>query len=599
MTPFPTDLYRRKDSASTTGGRIDVMGVHGAPGLLKPMFDLFGDTFATDLALMDGFGTLAFLVIPLATRMDPETVPEATGPGEGIEVVAFDADGIPYQAIMDVDYEEYSTGVEGSSLIVLQLFPRVPLAEKTRHLVLIRRSLTDATGTALQPYPMAEVLLGTRQPYGPAAVRQTLVDLAEQTEAALDAWDAQADRGLLAAAFTFTTGSMESELFQAGDAMEEVETAYNLDPDEDGTDNVFLPGEYDGIPGSEDKVARIITGEFRCANFRNEQGHILSGQDGEIAVQGHYWRPFWLVLPAAATEGPVPIVFAQHGINSWKETMHGFARRFAGQGWASGCFDFLHHAKGTDGGFKFLKVDRLAFSRDNFRQTALDYVMFVRTARRIFEENQFLGDRTDGVSGSEVDFSMVVFSGHSLGAIESTIALSVYGDEASGVLLNAGGNLQFLMEGFLKSAGLYDIAPGDALVGFKIVGSQLFSAMDPAVFAPYLVTKPRPGFGPVPHLLLVSTNDETIYPECGFALTKALGTPLLDPAVVEWPHVQLSGPEGLTSGTVQFAGSHEMLAGSSEVEMRLQAEEVYFHYIHTWFQTGTPQIIWPPSGAGK
>jgi hypothetical protein len=123
--------------------------------------------------------------------------------------------------------------------------------------------------------------------------------------------------------------------------------------------------------------------------------------------------------------------------------------------------------------------------------------------------------------------------------------------------------------------------------------------MDPAVFAPYLVTKPRPGYGPVPHLLLVSTNDETIYPECGYALTKALGTPLLDPAVVEWPHVPLSGPEGLTSGTIQFAGSHEMVAGSSEYEMRLQAEEVYFHYIHTWFETGTPQIIWPPSAAAE
>lgn len=595
MTPFPWNRYALEDSSSRTGFSLSVADDVPIPGILNPMFNMFGTGYARDWATMDGFGSLGFLMIPLATEMLADSVPTETVAGGLIDVIALPEGGTPVTVPLDISYEEYSDSTGAVGVRLIQMLPRVPLRERTRHLVVVRKALKDKAGDELAAYPLAEVLMGLRPPYGPLEMRQLQARLAQETTEALDAWDATVKREELAAAYVFTTGTMESDLFLARTKLDDEELQVNLDPDGDGQPNVYLPGEYSGVSASDPNVAVVVTGEFRCPSFRDEETGLFGlNEAGDLPVRSYHWRPFWLMIPKAAANGPVPMVFVQHGINSAKESMHSMGRRYAQEGYASACFDFLHHAAGTDGGFKFLKIDALAYTRDNFRQTALDYVTFVRTLQKLTLEYDFVPEGGDEVP--DVSFDRMVFSGHSLGAIESTMASAVYGGEAAAVLLNAGGNLQYLMEGFLKDAGLYYIAPGDALAGFKMTGSHLMSAMDPAVFARYLMTDPWEGHSPIQHLLLVCTNDKTIYPACGFALAKALGVPLLEPNIEEWPFVEISGPEGLSSATVQFPGEHEMVMNSSEPELRAMAEEVYVHWVNRYFATGTPEILWPPTG---
>lgn len=590
LTPFPFDWYLVDDASTPTGRRVEVTDPTYAPALLVGLFGM-GSGYAPDLERMDGFGSYANFFIPVNTAMNPETLPAQTSEGGPIEVVVFPADGAPESRTFDIGYEEYKDKQGVVVYRAIMLSPVYPLKERTPAMVLVRKTLLDAEGAAFSPSPASEVLLGLREPFGTDDIKARFVTLRDATQAQLAKMGTPPAAQDLAAAVMVTTGTQESTLFQAAQKLESETPEVNLDPDEDGAPNLLAPSDY--YTGDSAVIGLVITGTFKVPDFRDAGGHMPLDADGNVSVQSYRWAEFFILLPYAPASGKIPMVILQHGINSWKETMLDMAESLVGRGFAVAGFDFVHHAKGTDGGFKFLPIDQMGKAADNFRQSALDVISFRNSLEKLFAENDFAD--VDGNNLPDPSFDKVIFSGHSLGAIESTIAAAIYAGSGSvgGGLANPGANLQYLMEGKLKDLGLYATMPGQVMVGMKATGSQLMSNMDPGLFAPYLQTSPWPGHSPIPFVLILSTKDATIYPICGLALTRAMDSPLLTPVVESWPGVPEVSAEGRTFGTVQFDAAHETITHDAGDPLVDQMQSVLYNFMTSYLTTDTPSISWP------
>lgn len=546
-----------------------------------------------DLERMGGFGAMGMVAIPLASAMDTEAFPAATDETAllGVwEVAAGALTEVPFQM-------ELQDCTDDDSLVrLLILHPRRPLREQGRYLVALSSELTDAAGSAFAPFPAAEVLLGLRAPYGTAAERAAMAAARDETLGALAMGDIGIPLEELAAAYVFDVDVMESDLFHAARLIDKEVIEFDLDPDGDGVPNVSAPG-VDGAPSGPGMLG-FAQGRFRSPDFRNEAGLMEYGEDGKLVVQGYEWLDFWLMLPEAVLEDDVPMAFVQHGLNSYKETMYGMAKDFVARGYVVAGFDFLHHGKGSAGGWDFVVIEKLAATSDNFRQCALEYYAFIHGLESLLG-GDIMALLPLPQSGGAIDFERIVITGHSLGGIESTIAAALYEGEALVGLLNAGANLQYLMMGFLKETGLYDLAPCDMLHGLRVIASHAMSPMDPGIFAHYIYEEPPPGVPSKPYLLEVGLQDGTVYWETGYDLARALGSPLLEPCAPCWPYLDVVPAVSSEVGTVQFDGGHDLFFGGDGPELKTQAQSVYYHFMETGMADGSPELLWPVPVEGQ
>jgi hypothetical protein len=587
--PFPWNGFLVDDATSRTGKRVALDGPMGMPATLRGVADMFAGA-TLELTSMGGFGALGMIAIPLASPLDGELLPVATDLTDRVGVFAVTADGL-VEIPCQMEYQDCS---EDADLHLLILHPRVPLKERTRYLVLVTREFEDADGLPFAPFPLAEVLLGVREPFGAPQEQVALAAARDETLAALARFEEPPDLSSLAAAWVFDVDVMESDLFQAARTIDDIAAKFDFDPDGDGNPNISVAGE-NGTP-SGPGMAGFAQGRFRVPNFRNADGIMTYGDDGRLVVQDYQWRDFWLMIPAAMAEGKVPIAFVQHGLNSWKETMYGLGKEFVARGYVAAGFDFLHHGKGVDGGWDFVVIEKLLATRDNFRQCALDYYAFIQ-AFKALSGGGVMPILPGPVPEGGIDFSRVVITGHSLGAIESALAAPLYEGEALVGLLNAGANLQYLMVGFLKETGLYDLAPCDMVHGLRVVASHVLSPMDPGIVAPYMYQSPPPGVPKKPYLLEIGLKDGTVYWETGYDLARALGSPLLDPCEVCWDYLDVVPAASTSVGTVQFDGDHNFFFGGDGAELQAAARAIYFHFFDTGLATGNPELLWPATEA--
>ena len=173
------------------------------------------------------------------------------------------------------------------------------------------------------------------------------------------------------------------------------------------------------------------------------------------------------------------------------------------------------------------------------------------------------------------------------------MACALSPDSRLGGFVSGGGNFRFLLVDTLKSLGLYDFIPPDVMLGFRLLSGHLIGSADPVNYAPLLMHETVPGRGSCPFLLLVGLQDETIPAKCGRALAGAARAPLIEPVLEDWGELDVLPAAGLTYGTVQFAGGHEFFNGGEGPEEKAKARALFHHYINTFFETGTPEIVWP------
>ncbi len=574
MLPFPWDWHTVDAPDPWTGLRLKVTGALHANGLIQPVANMFA-AYLPHTELLNGFGCIGIVALPLTAAPGP--LPAVTGAAELIQVrrVSDGAD-VPFR----VEYAEYSESGEVVRRL-LELDPIHPLVEGERYLVLVRKGLTDADGTPLVAPPLAEVILGTRAPYGPQGWRTEMARTRDRTLEALDLIeDAPAAEDLLLA-LHYTTGVTKELLFAAADVVMGLDIEIDLDPDGDGVDNV-TPGPEHPSFKSNPQVGLVIQGAFHAPDFRDAEGIMVGDADGDPEIHGYVWRDFWLTIPAAPGAGPWPFAITQHGLNSWKETQYSWARDYATLGVASGGFDFMYHGAGKDGGFWFLAVDVPREVVDNFRQSALDMLSFERAAATVAAQLDL-----------DLALDRIVYSGHSLGAIMSSLACPLSATERIGGFVNGGGDFMHLIKTAFEKTGLFDALPGGMWSAFRVLGGHIMSQSDPALYAPHLMLDPEGDRGPCPFMLQVSLQDSTVPPRTGYELAVASGAPLVEPVIEPWEWLTPTPPEGLTWGALQFDGEHELFNGGDGPEEKARARGVYFHYVDTFFHGEAPEILWP------
>jgi hypothetical protein len=591
VLPFPWNWFSKADSASVTGLRLDLTGPWRKSVIIQGTLYMFS-TWIADAARVDGFGANSLMVIPLSHAPDVEALPNETLPGGPVEVLAVDGPEPGLSEPCSLAFGKYEN--EGKLMAqVLELQPKHVLKERTRYLLIVRRSLATPEGTSFGLSPLSEVVLGLRAPYGPSALRELAAGLRDSTLEALSALPSPPPLEELAAAYLVTVGTISADMAKAAENLAAQEVEYDLDPDGDGVENIVPPDQYPPFGSSpHPSVAAVVTGRFLCPMFAEEDGYFGLDAGGDVPVQGNSWRDFFLLIPAQPEAWPFHLSTMQHGINSYKETMLTESVALTKLGIAAGGFDFLHHTKGDEAAaYKFIKLDKPNETVSNFRQSGLDLLTFLAAMERLAGERDLspLGEAGE----SDLDFSRVALAGHSLGAMESTIAGPFLATDRVGGLITSGGNFRFLFEVFLKSKGLWDIIPGDVAIGFKVLASHLMSRADPATFSRLLMAAPLPGKGQCPFLLLVGLHDETIPPECGYSMTLASGAPLIEPIEEPWLWVP-TVPAGQTSfGTIQFVAGHELFGGSDGPEIQQRAQAVFYHYLDTFLKTGQHEILWP------
>ena len=571
LLPFPWDWHTTVDADATTGLRLKVTGSLHANALIQPVANMFA-AYLPHLELLNGFGPVGIVTLPVTEA--PAGLPAYTGAGEAIEVRRL-SDGA--DVLFRIEYVEY---LESGEVVrrLIELDPVRPLHEGERYLVLVRQGLsTAASGDPFLMPPLAEVALGLRAPYGPASWCAEMVRIRDRTQGALDAVaDSPAPEELLLA-LLYTTGTSKETIFAAADMIQAMDIEVDLDPDGDGVDNI-TPGPDHPSFASHPQVGLVVEGRFAAPDFRDADGILLPGTDGQPEIHEYEWRDFWLVIPSEPADGPRPFATAQHGLNSWKETMHSWAREYASLGIASGGFDFMYHGKGENGGFWFLALDVPRVLMDNFRQSALDVLAF---------------ERAIGSLDVDLDLDRIAYTGHSLGAILSSLACPLSRTERIGGFINGGGDFIHLIQTSFEKMGLYDALPGGTWSAFRILGSHMISFSDPALYARHLMLDPVGDRGPCPFQLQVSLQDTTVPPRTGYELAVAAGAPLVEPVLEDWDWLTPTPPEGLTWGVIQFDGEHELFNGGDGAEQKALAQGVFFHYVDTFLHGGEPEIVWP------
>lgn len=584
MLPFPWDWFTREVPGAASGIHLAFDEQWRRTALLAPLFALFSG-YEEDSRLLDGFGSAGIIVLPFSTALDPSTLPETTGPGAQIEVLAPAIDGpdasLPYR----VSWLEVKKADGTLHTYAVQLEPVHPLQENSRYLVLVRAGLKDAEGTQLERYPLMDVVLGLQPPYGPPELAKRMVMVRDATLDALNALDSPPAPEEFSAAIVFTTGTMTADMLGAGAFLESQDVVVDLDPDGDGVDNVLPADQFFGSAPAG--LATVVEGRFEALDYRLENGYLGPDEQGVVQVRSKQWRNFFLFIPEG--EGPFPVVVVQHGLNSWKETMYGVAKELASRGIGAAGFDFVHHSKeDPNGGFWFLKIDVPRETVGNFRQSMLDMITFFRALEVLSGSMDLAPPEGDGLP--DLDFSRVVFTGHSLGAITSSVACTLSTRTRAGAFVAGAGNFGYVFLDTIKILGLFNLVPPDALLGFTMLAEHFMSRADPMVFASMLKTAPHPANGPCPFLLELGMQDETLPPASGQAEAFATGQPLLDPVLEEWDGIPVESAAGLDSGTVQFQGGHSFFfSGQSGAAAR----GVYYHYVETFLKTGQFEILWP------
>ena len=584
MLPFPWDWFTREVPGAASGLHLALDEPWRQTALLSPLFELFPG-YREDAYLLDGFGSAGVIVLPFASKPALQALPSVTGPGEVVEVLHIHPAGPDASLPFRVTYVHVTDGNDELHAHVVQLEPVYPVPENSRLLVLVRKSLLDESGLEQQRPPLMDVILGDSPPYGPPDLAARMVWVRDRTAAALQQLDQPIDVQGLAGAMVYTTGTMTADLLASAALIQQHEIVVDLDPDGDGQDNIVPAADYYGNPPAN--MATVIHGRFETLDFRLDNGYLGPDEAGEVKVRSKQWRNFYLFIPEG--EGPFPVAVVQHGLNAWKETIQSVSKELVKRGYAAAGFDFVHHSKeNPNGGFWFLKVDVPRETVGNFRQSTLDMLTF-------FQALEVLSETVDvappgGNGQPDLDFARVVFTGHSLGAIMSSMACTLSSGERAAALVAGAGNFGYVFLDTLKILGLFNLVPSDALLGFTTMAEHFMSRADPMVFASMLKSAPHPDNGPCPFLLELGMQDETLPPASGEAMAFATGVPLLDPVEEPWDGIPIESAAGLDSGTIQFQGGHNFFfSGSSSAA----AKGVYYHFVDTFMKTGVPELVWP------
>ena len=637
--PFPYNYFTVADSQSQTGLKLNLLlKPHKYAPIINTNLIDYGlfkisskDTYvyAKTANTFDGFSPVGFIMFELEPDLDTASLPqsaEASVSDESpiwiIDLTAGDNFGrrVAFWA-KKLEAVDISTEPDTHLFWYLGIRTYEPLKEKTRYAVVVRRGLKAPDGTELQASPHFLFVSGQAQAKSLPEPESTYL-LAERERLApvLDSLEAASKpilRDELLLLFDFTTQSIRNGLtsiqrrYQAGDL---AAPAPDFDVDDDGQPDLFTDGSYptDKFPSFRSidwtDLQGVLHGTFTATEFRRHKAEGDTNYDkdfdmsfvydagGEPVPQGEIQVPFLLFLPKETDEHkePFPVVIAQHGIQSRKEDMVGFAPRFAALGYATIMMDFPYHneravADGTSdamAGWSFLDVNAPAKAGSSFAQSVSDHIQLIEMIRHWSLD-------LDGNGASDLSHEKIGYLGHSLGAIVGATTSGVSNTLAASVInVGGGGMLDFIVEYLVKN-GLSGAFPDHVMKQLATAAQIAFDRSDSMNFAEFLYNPPSDVTLQKSLLLQECIDDNTVPNSVSENLARAARLPHVKPVEREVPGLTATDGPYEQFGFYQFTDANHtsVMDGGATGE---REREQLLHFIETAFTDGKGEIIVPP-----
>jgi len=312
--PYPDDYFLAEDPGTETGLRH----AFPVPDREEDVIQVY-EALLAEANQLDGFSPIAHFVVEVSDALDPASLPQT--PSESLDPLAsvalFDVDPasaafgtrIPFR----LELRNGDLTSEGLLSHTLLVFPSIPLEPKGRYGFVVTRRAGSAPARPLDPSAFFLAALGEPAPGEPVAVARTRELADEVLEVAAEQLAPPILRDDVAYAARISVRSTDS---LQGDVQVMKRQILAAPPP---AATIDLANPQSVVADSNPNVAALVRGTWAAPNWRSGPA-IVRDAEGLPAPPGTQSVCFRLTLPAAALEGPVPVVIYQHGNPGESET---------------------------------------------------------------------------------------------------------------------------------------------------------------------------------------------------------------------------------------------------------------------------------------
>jgi pimeloyl-ACP methyl ester carboxylesterase len=342
-----------------------------------------------------------------------------------------------------------------------------------------------------------------------------------------------------------------------------IPSALNPDPGDTGL------GLDNPLGVAADNIAAVIEGTFPSRDYQGATGYFHDA-DGDGALD---WVasevPFTLALPNTTffVGQAAPVVVFQHGLLGNRGFLFAIANTLAARGIATAAIDLVGHGDrvadlidnaafaddrlvfAPDGvpdpsGAAFFNITDFRVLRDNFRQSTVDLLMFMRALTEPVNSDlaTFNGHLPPGAVASgadglvDIDAADLSVVGHSFGTAVAFDALALTNEVARGVLVMPEADL---VAQFLTSLNFQDLlgsglaalgAPAfgtPELLQLQAIAQAIVERADPLAYAAGVLDGALAGAAAKDLLMIEAIGDQTIANFVSDQLAKTAGVPVV------------------------------------------------------------------------
>jgi pimeloyl-ACP methyl ester carboxylesterase len=536
LLPYPSAIFLDADSSTQTGFRVH---------LGKEMFprSSMGKTYdPVRMNLADGFSPTGEILAYFPDRLDQASLPALDDVSTSLDpesaTVIVDMDlGTRVAHLSEVDQQVFSE----SDRQALILRPAARLRGGGRYAVAVTRKVRTLAGKVPASPPGWEAIvkqtasdpLAKKQSERMPAIVKALAEVGVREDELVLAWDflVQSDASL--------TRSMRSMRATTLEALKDGPLGYTITSVEDDF-------------GA--RTLRRIRGTFKTPKFLSQtdikvpEATLSFDGEGNPIVEGSYDAPFTLILPRAATKGPVKLVLFGHGFLG------------SGEGELGGAEGSYLQDLADEKGLAFIATDWIGLSRyegydnkgsqaaalalqdlnlapwigDRLHQSLVNAMTLARTARDAIAHDPALF--VDGKA--VIDTTRIDYLGISLGGVMGSALMGYSPDLERGVLNVGAAGWSNLFHRSLNWALFKLVVDGaypdklDQQVLLEVLQAH-FDPVDGMSIAPQVLDAPLEG-NPKKHLLLqMAVNDLQVPNLASEIYARSVGLPLLSDAPLD------------------------------------------------------------------
>jgi dienelactone hydrolase len=500
VTTFPDDFHTVDEPDSYTGLAVDIQPE--AEAWMRASLPE-GFNVVDGLETLDGFGTIAGIILRFTGPLDTTTVHDGT-----TALVALDdGEAQPFE----VEWAD-----DGATAIVYPLFPLEP---KRSYGLSMSREVLDEGGEPVWAAPaLYELLTGE-------ATDPRLARLHDRYAALLAATDAGPDD--VCAATVFTTQSIHEEDVAVAAVLESAAPEIRVEGPCEPTGTVLL-------------CPAVLIAD----DFLDEDQHFAMEFGATPTAQRSYELPLNIYVPDDGASGPRPVIVYGHGLGGSRGEGRGFAGQVADLGIAVAALDAPSHNEhptnpdayelywifqffglGLEGTLDVLQM------RDHWRQAAWDKLQLIDAIRA--------GVDLDGDGSNDLEGDRIYYSGHSLGGIMGAHLLALDPTLTAAELSVPGGRVgDIVYRGEIFAPLVAIMSPdgtgdGDLARFFPLMQAAIERG-DASNWAPRVLDGER-------DVLMTMVVDDGIIPnECNRSLARAFGVQHAPPVLQEVEGMVLS-----------------------------------------------------------